>query len=343
MSHENGAQAAPETCRKAGLGLLEATSRALSALQSEWKDEEVATWIDMVLARRGRVVLCGMGKSGLIAQKISATLASTGCPSFFLHPAEALHGDLGMVTPEDSVLALSNSGESEEVVRLLPSLQRLGVPLAAITGRSSSTFGRAARWVFGYGLPGGEGCPLELAPMASTTLQLIWGDLLAAALMARRGFTRDHFALNHPAGALGSKFLKVSDLMHESIPAVAPDASLMSVLKAMSDGRLGMALVQDAEEVRGVISDGDIRRTLERVEGGSVSPMNLRALEMMNPHPKTTTPETLAIEAVAEMEARKITFLLVMERGRPKGVLHLHDYLGIGVDHLRKDLGSKSL
>src|SRR6185437_5500215 len=177
-----------------------------------------------MVAVKGRLVLTGMGKSGLIAQKIAATFASTGTPSFFLHPAEALHGDLGMVTPEDAVLALSNSGESEEVVRILPSLLRLGVPIAALTSKPESSLGRAARWTFLYGLPEGEGCPLDLAPMASTTLQLIWGDLLAATLMERRGFSKEGFALNHPAGSLGAKLLKVNVLMHSDYPRLPPGA-----------------------------------------------------------------------------------------------------------------------
>lgn len=284
-----------------------------------------------------------MGKSGLIAQKISATLASTGTPAFFLHPAEALHGDLGMVTGEDTLLILSNSGESEEVVRLLPSLERLQIPIAAITSRPESSLGKAARWVFTYQLPEREGCPLDLAPMASTTLQLVWGDILAADLMERRQFTKDHFALNHPAGSLGSKLMKVGELAHKQIPNVAPSAPLMAVLHVMSEGRLGMAAVISEGRLAGVISDGDLRRALERLEATGGNPFQLKAQDLMSANPRTISADTLAVEAVAEMEARKITFLLVTEGAAPCGVFHLHDYLGVGVKHLKETLEKKSL
>ena len=284
-----------------------------------------------------------MGKSGLIAQKIGATLASTGTPAFFLHPAEALHGDLGMVTGEDTILALSNSGESEEVVRLLPSLQRMDVPIAAITSRSTSSLGKAARWVFPYNLPGKEGCPLDLAPMASTTLQLVWGDLLAAELMEARKFTKDHFALNHPAGSLGAKLMKVGEIAHQDVPKVNSQTPLMTVLHVMSQGRLGMAAVVEGNRLQGVISDGDLRRALERLEASGGNPFQLKALDLMTSNPRTISPDTLAVEAVAEMEIRKITFLLVVEGQDPVGVFHLHDYLGMGVNQLRETLGTKDL
>jgi arabinose-5-phosphate isomerase len=310
-----------------GTAVLDAARLALEALKRSWDPTKVEDWTSMVMGRGGRVVVTGMGKSGLVAQKIAATLASTGCPSFFLHPAEALHGDLGMVTPEDSILGLSNSGESEEMVRLLPSLLRLGIPLAAITSRPESILGQAATWTFDYQLPQGEGCPLDLAPMASTTLQLIWGDLLAGSLMARRGFTRDLFALNHPAGSLGAKLLQVSALMHQSWPTVSPGASLMGVLKAMTDGRLGMTSVMEGPDLLGVITDGDIRRALESSEREGSSPLELSATRIMSPRPVTIDEDTLAIEAAGEMETRRITFLMVTRRGAPCGVLHIHDLL----------------
>lgn len=342
MSHENGAHPATEACLGPGRATLEAAARALAELQAGWDVDRVADWVDTVLARQARVILCGMGKSGLIAQKIAATLASTGCPSAFLHPAEALHGDLGMVTPQDSLVILSNSGESEEVVRLLPSLQALGVPVAAITGRPQSSLARAARWVFSYHLPDGEGCPLNLAPMASTTLQLVWGDLLASALMARRGFTRDGFAFNHPAGSLGSRLMKVAELMHPAVPQVAPEASLLDALRAMTQGRLGMTTVQAGGRLLGVISDGDIRRVLERLESEGHAFTAVRAEHVMSRTPRTTTPDTLAVEAVADMEARKITFLVVTDGEQAVGVLHLHDFLGIGVRELRESLTQRA-
>jgi arabinose-5-phosphate isomerase len=310
-----------------GNAVLDAARIALGELRETWDSQAVDDWTGMVMGRSGRVVLTGMGKSGLVAQKIAATLASTGCPSFFLHPAEALHGDLGMVTPGDSILALSNSGESEEVVRLLPSLLRMGIPLGAITSRPESSLGQAADWTFSYRLPQGEGCPLDLAPMASTTLQLVWGDLLAGSLMVRRGFTRDLFALNHPAGSLGVKFMKVGDLMHDNWPIVSPVASLMEVLKAMTDGRLGMTSVMEGPVLSGVITDGDIRRALERSEQEGRNPLELSASQIMSRHPATIEEGALALDAASQMEDRKITFLVVTRNHAPCGVVHIHDLL----------------
>ena len=316
---------------EAGHAVLDAARGGLADLQETWEPSHVDAWCQAVLGRSGRVVLTGMGKSGLVAQKVSATLASTGCPSFFLHPAEALHGDLGMVTREDSVVALSNSGESEELVRLLPSLLRLGIPLAAITAHPDSSLGQAAHWAFVYRLPQGEGCPLDLAPMASTTLQLVWGDLLAASLMARRGFTRDHFALNHPAGSLGAKLMKVKDLMHTAWPRVKDSATLIEVLKSMTEGRLGMTAVMQGFKLRGVITDGDIRRAIEAAEREGRNPLSLSAEQIMTRTPALINDRALALEAAADMEARKITFLMVEQEGQPCGVIHIHDLLAAKV------------
>ncbi len=324
MKDENQASGAADA-------VLEAARSALTDLQSSWDREAVDTWCAMVLDRGGRVVLTGMGKSGLVAQKVAATLASTGCPSLYLHPAEALHGDLGMVTEADSVLALSNSGESEEVVRLLPSLVRMGVPLAAITSRGESGLGQAANWRFLYRLPQGEGCPLDLAPMASTTLQLVWGDLLAATLMDRRGFTRDNFALYHPAGNLGAKLLKVNALMHQNWPRVAPDAPLTTILSAMTEGHFGMTSVMEGGRLLGVITDGDLRRGLETAERENRNPLALKANELMSLRPVQIDEGALAVEAAAKMETRKITFLMVEREGRPCGLLHIHDLLAAKV------------
>ena len=323
MTDENQVAGAAE----AGQAVLEAAQAALMELRDSWNQAQVDAWCTKVLERSGRVVLTGMGKSGLVAQKVAATLASTGCPSLFLHPAEALHGDLGMVTHEDSVLALSNSGESEEVVRLLPSLARLGIPMAAITARPDSSLGQAAHWTFTYRLPQGEGCPLDLAPMASTTLQLIWGDLLAASLMSRRGFTRDHFALNHPAGSLGAKLMKVKALMHTTWPKVPASSALTEVLRAMTGGRLGMTSVMDGPKLLGVITDGDLRRALEGAEREGRNPLDLRAEQIMTRTPAMIGEEALALEAAGDMEARKITFLLVGKPDRPVGLIHIHDLL----------------
>lgn len=284
-------------------------------------------WTRHISREGGRVVLSGMGKSGLVAQKIAATLASTGCPSLYLHPAEALHGDLGMVTGADTVLVLSNSGETEEVVRLLPSLLRMGVPIGAITARSDSRLAKAARWTFTYTLPEGEGCPLNFAPMASTTLQLIWGDLLAAHRMTWTGFTLEGFAQFHPAGSLGAKLLLVKDLMHHDVPRSEASDPLVKVLGAMTQGRLGMTTVQSEGSLVGVISDGDIRRALEKAQASGRNPLELTAADLMTPHPVTTRPGLHAIEAAQVLEARKITFLVAVEDMKAVGVLHIHDLL----------------
>ena len=308
--------------------MLRSALAALTDLQGSWEPARVADWAEAMLGMKGRLVLTGMGKSGLIAQKIAATFASTGTPSFFLHPAEALHGDLGMVTPEDAVLALSNSGESEEVVGILPSLLRLEVPIAALTSKADSSLGKAARWTFLYRMPDGEGCPLDLAPMASTTLQLIWGDLLAATLMERRGFSREGFALNHPAGSIGARLLKVEALMHTNWPRLNPEASTTQVLDAITAGHLGMATVEQEGKLLGVISDGDIRRAFKAAEQRAQNPLHLTAADFMSRNPISTRPETLAVEAASRMEGRKVTFLLVLNgEGTPVGVLHIHDLL----------------
>ncbi|HJV89832.1 MAG TPA: KpsF/GutQ family sugar-phosphate isomerase [Holophagaceae bacterium] len=336
MSHENAADStgAPDAAllKEAGTGVLQATREALNQLSATWDEALVRDWCTAVLSRSGRVVMTGMGKSGLIAQKIAATLASTGCPSFFMHPAEALHGDLGMVTQHDSVVALSNSGESEEIVRLLPSLLRLDIPLAALTSRRDSSLGRAAQWCFDYQLPQGEGCPLDLAPMASTTLQLVWGDLLAASLMKARGFTREGFALNHPAGSLGAKLMKVEDLMHNDWPQVAPSAALVDVLQAMTEGRLGMCTVMEGGQLLGVITDGDIRRGIAKAQTTGRNPLDLQAKDLMTSQPTQVGVGTLALEAANLIESRKITFLVVRGiEGKPAGILHIHDLLAAKV------------
>ena len=311
--------------------VLEATRAAIAALESTWDEELVRSWTGHVTRSKGRLVLSGMGKSGLVAQKISATLASTGCPSFYLHPADALHGDLGMVMAEDTVLILSNSGESEEILRLLPSLVRLGVKIGAITANRDSRLGQAADWCFTYALPAGEGCPLNFAPMASTTLQLVWGDLLAAYHMVDSGFTLEHFAQFHPAGNLGARLLKVRDLMHAEFPRVTPDASLVEALAAMTRGKLGMTTVMEGETLAGVISDGDIRRALQGAQQMRSNPLDLTARHIMTAHPVCVGPDSLAVETARSMEARKITFVVVKEGSRPCGIIHIHDLFGAKV------------
>lgn len=312
--------------------VLGAARAALESLQVNRDASTIESWTTHVTASQGRVVVCGMGKSGLVGQKISATLASTGCPSFFLHPAEALHGDLGMVTPQDTVLLLSNSGESEEVLRLIPSLVRMGVAIGAITARKQSHLAQAAKWCFTYDLPEGEGCPLNFAPMASTTLQLVWGDILAADHMIKTGFTLESFAQFHPAGNIGARLLKTNELMHNDFPRVDKETSLVGVLSAMTRGRLGMTTVVDGNgDLQGVVSDGDIRRALEKAQESRVNPLTLVAQDVMTRHPVLVGPDTLAVEAAQLLEARKITFLVVGRATQVQGVLHIHDLLAAKV------------
>ena len=333
MSQKDGPETTENqaTAGQAAIRVLRATRRAMDALEGSWDEDLMAAFTDHLTGGWGRLVLTGVGKSGLIAQKISATLASTGCPSFFIHPTEALHGDLGMVTGQDTVLILSNSGETEEVLRLLPSLLRLGVSIAAITSRPDSRLATAADWCFTYTLPEGEGCPLNFAPMASTTLQLLWGDLLAAYLMVKTGFTADHFARLHPAGNLGAKLMKVRDLMHAEFPVVPPGSGFKEALGAMTGGKLGMTTVMKDGILQGIIADGDIRRCLEAAQRSGRNPLDLTVDEILTRNPVHVSPETFAIEAAGILEARKITFLVVQEEERTVGILHIHDLLGAKV------------
>ncbi|HYB65775.1 MAG TPA: KpsF/GutQ family sugar-phosphate isomerase [Steroidobacteraceae bacterium] len=279
----------------------------------------------LCLACHGRVVVSGMGKSGHIAGKIAATLASTGTPAFFLHPAEAGHGDLGMITRTDVVLALSNSGETPEVVALLPALKRLGVPLIVMTGKSDSTLALAATVTLDVAVDE-EACPLNLAPTASTTATLAMGDALAVALLEARGFTAQDFARSHPGGTLGRQLLlHVEDLMRTgaALPRVLPTAPLSAGLLEMSAKGLGMTVVVDADErILGVFTDGDLRRALEAQADVHATTMSA----VMTPQPKTIGPRELAAEAVHLMELYRITALPVADAdGRLVGALNVHD------------------
>ena len=315
-----------------GQTVLCAARRAIDALEASLDQSALADWLVALHKSKGRLVLSGIGKSGLVAQKISATFASTGCPSFFIHPTDALHGDLGMVTEDDIALVLSNSGESEEILRLLPALMREGVPIACITSNPNSRLAQAAKWIFAYELPNGEGCPLNFAPMASTTMQIIWGDLLAAERMVSSGFTVEGFAKNHPGGSLGTKLIKTKELMHSNFPHVPPGGNLLQILAAMTAGKFGMATVVESEKLVGVISDGDIRRALERAETLEHNPLELSAVQIMTPKPTVITPDIHAIEAAKMMETKKITFLVVVDdENKPVGILHIHDLLAARV------------
>ncbi len=287
--------------------------------------------VDIVLGCKGKVAVTGMGKSGLIGQKISATLASTGTPSYFLHPAEGVHGDLGMVTKEDVIVALSYSGETDEVVRILPVFARLGTPLIAITGTGNSTLWRAAQAVLNIHVKE-EACPIQLAPTASSTAALAMGDALAMAVLEARGFQPEDFARFHPGGALGKKLIRVKELMvtGDDVPQVEEAASLDRVVREMSARRLGMTCVMGMDqELRGVITDGDLRRALEKTEDLP----ELTAGDLMTIDPTTIDQDEMAAAAVQLMEAGAITSLAVTA-GADKllaGVLHLHHVLRAGV------------
>jgi arabinose-5-phosphate isomerase len=288
-------------------------------------DESFDRAVATLLGCTGRVVATGMGKSGFIAQKISATLASTGTPSLFLHPAEAIHGDLGRIVKGDVLLAVSNSGDTEEILALVPWVKRLGSPVVALTGSPRSPLAQAADVHLDVEVRA-EACPLGLAPTASTTAALAMGDALCMALVERRGFTVEDFAVLHPGGRLGKKLLRVEDLMHtgDAIPRVGPETPMKDVLFEMTRKRLGLTTVS-AEDgtLLGIISDGDLRRQMER-HGYAL--LDRRAAECMTPNPVCIGRRELATAALDALEARKITSLLVTDaQGRVEGVLHLHD------------------
>jgi arabinose-5-phosphate isomerase len=274
------------------------------------------------------VVVTGMGKSGIIAQKIAATLSSTGSPALFLHPAEAVHGDLGVLMPGDVVVALSGSGETEEILRLLATLKRKGDALITFCCNLQSTLAQASDVALDCSVER-EACGLNLAPTASTTAMLALGDALAVAVSLRKGFRAEDFAELHPGGKLGKQLAKVRELMHsgEDIPAVTPSTSMADVIFEMSSKKLGITTVQEDGRLCGVISDGDLRRLLER-EGGAA--LSKTAGEAMNPHPRTIASSELAARALAILEERKITSLVVVDAdGKVEGVVHLHDLWGV--------------
>lgn len=285
----------------------------------------------LMLDCRGRIVVLGIGKSGHIGGKIAATLASTGTPAFFVHPAEANHGDMGMITAQDVVVALSNSGETDEILTLLPLIKRLGVPLIALTGNPDSTLGKAADVHIDVSVPQ-EACPLGLAPTSSTTATLAMGDALAVALLEARGFTAEDFARSHPGGRLGRRLLLlIDDVMHvgEQVPRSGPDDLLKEALLEMSRKGLGTTVVVDGDErVLGVFTDGDLRRTLDRQLDVHVA----RVAEVMTRDCKTIAPGTLAAEALRMMQQYKINALpVVNSAGTLVGVLNMHDLLRAGV------------
>jgi arabinose-5-phosphate isomerase len=310
--------------------VLEIESRAVDALRSRLNEDFVAA-CQLCLNTRGRVVVTGMGKSGHVSNKIAATLASTGTPAFFMHPAEASHGDLGMITDQDLLLAISYSGETAEVVTILPVVKRMGAKLLSMTGNPESTMAKAADVHLDVSVTE-EACPLNLAPTASTTATLAMGDALAVALLKSRGFTAEDFARSHPSGILGKRLLlRVADVMHsgDRIPAVRVDASLSDGLMEMTEKGLGMtAIVDENNRIQGIYTDGDLRRTLDT--GADIHKTMIS--DVMHTNCKTTTADMLAAEALHILEENKITSLLVTDdENLLVGALNIHDLFREGL------------
>ncbi|KAA9133417.1 KpsF/GutQ family sugar-phosphate isomerase [Marinihelvus fidelis] len=310
--------------------VIETEARAVSALVDH-VDDDFARACEIILGCTGRVVVLGVGKSGHIGNKIAATLASTGTPSFFVHAAEASHGDLGMITGNDVLLILSNSGETDEVKQLLPGLRRLGVGIIALTGNPASFLGTHADININVSVAE-EACPLGLAPTSSTTAALVMGDALAVSLLESRGFTREDFARSHPAGQLGRRLIiRISDLMHsgDAMPVTRPGATVTEAIVEMTGKRLGMtAVVDNDDRVQGVFTDGDLRRALEK----GIDPRTALIDEVMTRNGKSIGPDALAVDAVQIMQDHKIQGLLVIDDdGRLAGILNFHDLLQAGV------------
>jgi len=313
-----------------GLAVIKTETDMVAALGARI-DDSFARACRYMLDCKGRIVVIGMGKSGHIGGKIAATLASTGSPAFFVHPGEASHGDLGMITVRDVVLALSNSGETEEILTILPLIKRLGVPLISLTGRRESTLARAANVNIDVSVTQ-EACPLGLAPTSSTTAALVMGDALAVALLEARGFTAEDFARSHPGGRLGRRLLlMIGDVMHtgDEIPQVREDALVSQALLEMTKKGLGMTAIVDGEQrVLGVFTDGDLRRALDREVDIHTTPI----ADIMTSGSKTISPDILAAEALQIMETFKINGLLVVDNnGCLVGALNMHDLLRAGV------------
>jgi len=313
----------------AGKKVLRIERECLEQLE-EFINQEFAIACEMMLHCSGKIVVMGMGKSGHIGRKIAATLASTGTPAFFVHPGEASHGDLGMISPNDIVLAISNSGESQEILSLIPVIKRLAIPLLCMTGRPESTMARAAQVHLCIKVPI-EACPLGLAPTSSTTATLVMGDALAVALLEAKGFTQEDFALSHPGGALGRKLLiHVSDIMHsgEEIPTVSEQATLRDALFEITRKKMGMTVITQSEgKIAGIFTDGDLRRVIDM----NIDLQSTPIARVMTHGGIRVSPQILAVDALNIMQQKNITSLLVEEQGKLIGVVHLHDMLRAGV------------
>jgi len=288
--------------------------------------------VEIILGSKGRVVVTGMGKSGLVGKKIAATLASTGTPSFFMHSAEASHGDLGMVTADDVIIAISNSGETDEIINIIPFLKRFNVGLISLTGNHGSTLAKAAEVNLDISVQE-EACPLGIVPTSSTTAALAMGDAIAVALLTKRGFQQDDFAFFHPSGSLGKKlFIRVKDLMHsgDSLPITPPDTSLIGAVMEISSKRLGITVVAEGDRaILGIITDGDVRRGIEK---WGKDFFDMKAGEVMTKNPRVISEDELAAKALGIMEKLAITALVVTgANNRIVGIIHLHDILKKGI------------
>ena len=286
--------------------------------------DDFSNVVDLVLNTRGRLVISGMGKSGHIGAKIAATLASTGTPSFFMHPAEAIHGDLGMLTKDDVLLAISNSGESEEIVKIIPLVKRMGIKLIGMAGNIESSLARESDFFLNISIKK-EACPLQLAPMSSTTATLAMGDALAAALMKKRNFQPEDFAMYHPGGSLGRKLLtRVKDIMTtDNLPIVSSLSSFQDVITTMTQGKVGLCVVMDENSIEGLITDGDLRRALEITDKPR---FGLSVAEIMTKNPRTIKENEMAVEAEAYMLENKIKELVVVdELKKLVGIVQLYD------------------
>lgn len=315
--------------QQAGLEVLEIEREGLAQLD-RYINQDFTLACEKIAYCGGKVVVMGMGKSGHIGRKMAATFASTGTPSFFVHPGEAAHGDLGMVSPQDVVIALSNSGESNEILALIPVLKRLQVPLICMTSRPESSMAKAAEIHLCVSVPK-EACPLGLAPTSSTTAALVMGDALAVALLKARGFTAEDFALSHPGGALGRKLLlRVNDIMHtgDEIPHVSPDATLRDALLEITRKNLGMTVICDDQmQIEGIFTDGDLRRVFDM----GVDVRNLSIADVMTRGGVRVRPGILAVDALNLMQSRHITCVMVADGDHLLGVIHMHDLLRAGV------------
>lgn len=311
--------------------VLKTEAEAVSALIAKL-NSNFSNAVTLIYESKGRVVVTGMGKSGLVGKKIAATLASTGTPAFFLHPAEASHGDLGMVTERDIIISISYSGETAELLGLIPFLKRYRVKLIAMTGNPASTLAKASDVSLDISVKE-EACPMGIVPTASTTATMAMGDAIAVALLVKRGLNQDDFAFFHPGGSIGKKlFIKVKDVMHtgERLPIVSLDTQMSKAVMEMSSKRLGHAVVIDKNgRISGILTDGDVRRGMEKWAGKL---FELPAGEVMTKDPKTIAPDELAAKALSILEKHSITALVVPdEEGRPVGIIHLHDILKQGI------------